>query len=190
MEADWEIELGNDAPIIDAHWAGWIDLTASPDRAEQLEEAAQLPALASALILLNAPSSPVWTAKCDLWMQNEIDPDELNADPKNALQALACYIDLLPRDSHTWITPDLATDWCRSVCSQLQRISLQNCRADLVLRAALLHGEDSALGITAYLTACGRTERDARGALESALQALAEVLASPPPPAETVSRLQ
>jgi hypothetical protein len=30
MEADWEFEVGGDAPVIDALWPGFVDLRLSP----------------------------------------------------------------------------------------------------------------------------------------------------------------
>ena len=30
MEADWELEIGGDAPVIEAHWTGFVDLRADP----------------------------------------------------------------------------------------------------------------------------------------------------------------
>ena len=31
MEADWEFEVGGDAPVIEALWAGFVDLRSQPD---------------------------------------------------------------------------------------------------------------------------------------------------------------
>jgi len=67
MEADWEVEIGGGAPIIDACWDGLVHLQTAPERAAELPEAADLPRLAEALVRLNAPRSPVWTSKCDVW---------------------------------------------------------------------------------------------------------------------------
>jgi hypothetical protein len=69
MEADWEFEVEGEtaaaeapipeAPIIDACWPGFVDLRRNPERAWDLPEARQLPALAEALARLNAAASPV-----------------------------------------------------------------------------------------------------------------------------------
>ena len=82
---------------IEALWPGFVDLRQSPERAWQLPEAAQLPALAEVLAELNEAASPVWTSKCDVWPHlepDEFDPDELDAPPGCAC-AMGCYIDLL-----------------------------------------------------------------------------------------------
>src|SRR5208337_4431139 len=98
MEADWEFEVGGNAPVIETHWPGFVDLRQNPERARQLPEAAQLPGLAEVLAKLNAVDSPVWTSKCDVWPHlepDEFDPDELDAPP-GCSYAMGCYIDLLP----------------------------------------------------------------------------------------------
>jgi len=46
MEAAWEVELGGEAPVIEAIWPGFVDLRLHPEQAWQLPEAAQLHALA------------------------------------------------------------------------------------------------------------------------------------------------
>ena len=53
MEADWEIEIGGDAPVIEAIWAG-SSICVFPRRAANCSEARQLPGLAEALVRLNA----------------------------------------------------------------------------------------------------------------------------------------
>ncbi len=49
MEADWEIETGPQAPIIEALWEGFIDLRQSPHRIHELEEARRFEPLAQTL---------------------------------------------------------------------------------------------------------------------------------------------
>ena len=46
MEADWEVEIGGDAPVIDACWEGFVDLRRAPERAGAVAGSAELPALA------------------------------------------------------------------------------------------------------------------------------------------------
>ncbi|MGD0732168.1 MAG: hypothetical protein ABR956_12975 [Terracidiphilus sp.] len=179
MEADWEFEAGGDAPVIDAHWPGFVDLRHSPERARQLPEAIQFPALAQALADLNAPQSPVWTSKCDFWPHleaDEFDADELDAPAGCAIHAMGCYIDLLPKGDRQWSLPANAAAACKSLCSRLQAVPLRSCRTDLVIRRAALAPELMDLGITAYLTCCGATESEACVALQAALAAFAGAL--------------
>jgi hypothetical protein len=181
MEADWEFEIGVDAPLIDAQWPGFVDLRSAPELALQLPEAAQLPALAAALAALNAPASPVWTSKCDVWpatAPGDFDPVELDAPPGNAAHAIACYIDLLPASSEQWSEPAAVEADCHRLCILLRRIPLRSCRADLIIRQALVPPGQTGLGITAYLTACGSAPAQAGETLQVALAAFAGTLAA------------
>lgn len=186
MEADWEIELGGEARVIEPLWPGFVDLRCSPDRAHELQEVSQLPSLAGVLINLNSAESPVWTSKCDVWPVTDFDADELDAPREEALHAIACYVDLLPRSDRQWATPAAATGWCRKVCLLLRTVPMRNCRADLVVRHAMISEDRTDLGVTAYLTACGATPENASNTLPFALAALADSIVSEVP-AETSS---
>src|ERR1700741_1109000 len=159
MEADWEIEIGQEAPIqqapiqqgliqqgliqeapiIDACWPGLVDLRTNPERVRELPEVHQLPALADALVRLNATDSPVWTAKCDVWPVAEpcaeFDRFELDSPVEAAVHGLACYIDLLPVSE--WVLPEKAIASCENLCARLRSVPLRCCRVDLVIRRAL-----------------------------------------------------
>jgi hypothetical protein len=174
MEADWEVEIGGEAPVIEAHWTGFIDLRQAPERARQLPEAAQLAALADPLVRLNAPASPVWTSKCDVWHPDTFDPDELDAPPGERSCAIACYLDLLPREP--WSAPPDAIAACKSLCARLRGVVLRHCRADLIVRRAFLAPSVPGLGVTVYFTACGSTSADAKEALAAALAAFLDSL--------------
>jgi hypothetical protein len=179
MEADWELEVGGDAPVIEAQWPGFVDLRRHPERAGQLPESMTLPALAEALEKLNAIASPVWTSKCDVWTVvdfAEFDPDELDAPPGCATHALACYIDLLPQSGGQWDLPDKAVDACKQVCTLLRAVPVRCCRLDLVIRRTFITPDMMDLGITAYLTACGSSQLEAAAALQSALAAFADAV--------------
>jgi hypothetical protein len=181
MEADWEVELGPDAPVLDALWSGWIDLRSNPERLAEVSEAAGFPPLGTALLALNSANSPLWTAKCDLWQLRpaaeaddldpaELDPGELNADPNETAFALACYLDCLARSGTVFPTLAAAESWARAAVARLRAANLRCCRADLVIRRAFAANADG-LGVTAYLTACGPTEPAARDNLAQALNA-------------------
>jgi hypothetical protein len=184
MEADWEFEAGGDAPVIDACWPGLVDLRHEPERAWDLPETAHFPALAATLAKLNAAASPVWTSKCDLWPHleaGEFDPDELDAPPGCSAHAMGCYIDLLPCSGRQWLPPERAAAWCKRLCGLLRPVPLRCCRADLVIRRAVLtpnptDPERVDLGVTAYLTSCGASPAEAAQALAGALSAFANAL--------------
>lgn len=176
MEADWELDLGKDAPLIDAHWPGFLDLRAQPELVDQIGEASQLGALANALLTLNQARSPVWTSKCDVWPIYEFDPDELDAPFDAASVGIASYIDLLPNNGGDWASPDSIERACRALCGRLRAVALRGCRADLVARAARIAPDNYTLGITAYLVGCGSTEDAAKSQLSLALEAFVELV--------------
>jgi hypothetical protein len=193
MEADWEVEVGAGAPVIESHWSGFVDLRLYPERAAQLQEAVEFPQLAEALVLLNAPTSSVWTSKCDIWpvvdfAEPEVDsagpvgevvrfdPDELDASVEQTACAIGCYIDLLPRSNQQWLDPAMVAAASKRACSQLHAFPLRCCRVDLITREALIVSGRMDLGITAYLTACGASAAEAAKTMHAALAAFARVL--------------
>jgi hypothetical protein len=140
--------------------------------------------LAEVLIRLNGSASPVWTSKCDVWPkleEDEFDPDELDAPPGSSAHATGCYIDLLPKDERQWPQPETAAADCGELCRILRAIPLRCCRADLIIRRALITARPSGkdpmrLGVTVYLSACGGSSPKAVQALQGALAALADAL--------------
>src|SRR5271163_4517059 len=141
MQADWEFEAGGDAPVIDAHWEGFVDLRAAPERVRELPEISELAELGATLLRLNSVSSPVWTAKCDFWPaleSIEFDADELDAPPECSTHGAGCYIDILPMADGAWSRPQLAEAACRQVCGLLSELPLRCCRVDLIVRHALV----------------------------------------------------
>jgi hypothetical protein len=179
MEADWEIEIGPDAPVINAIWPGFVDLRRTPERIREIEEARSYSALADALLQLNSHNSQSWTSKCDLWTPdprvNPWDPDEMNATPAESAAARACYIDLLPLDASVFAEFDEAETWARTAVQRLREIDVRCCRADLVIRRAF-QGDLEGIGITAYVTACGAASKSADIALCGALMALGNAI--------------
>jgi hypothetical protein len=199
MEADWEVEVGGGAPVIDALWPGFVDLRSSPERIGEIAEAAAFPALASLLLKLNGAESPLWTAKCDLW---EPETDELVGGETQV--ALACYIDLLPFASRVFAQWSQAESFCRewvarlaprtsslaalNLCSQ-SLASQPECRVDLIVRQAIA-GETQGFGVTAYLSAAGADRTAAAEALKAVLAAFAGTIFIVAPPVTSASKLQ
>jgi hypothetical protein len=186
MEADWEIELGGDAPIIDVCWSGFVDLRRSPEKVCDLAEVLQLPALAPALLRLNSSESLLYTAKCDVWQVAEIDPLEFDAPQETPAQGMAVYVEQVPCAPRLWSDHDWAIVWCRALCTCLRNAPLRCSRVDLVIRHAIRAPDlEHEIGVTAYLAACGPTIEAASAQLESLLAIFADsietmVLRGPP----------
>ncbi|MGO9433053.1 MAG: hypothetical protein ACLP00_02025 [Terracidiphilus sp.] len=190
MEADWEIEIGGDAPVIDAYWPGFVDLRRAPEKVCDLPEVLLVPALARALVRLNASESPLFTVKCDVWPVTEIDPFEFDATPESAVHGIGVYIDLLSRDPELWLDCDVWIAWCKRLCAVLQATPLRCCRADIVIRRAIRMPDVNEIGITAYFAACGSTVETARAQLESLLAVFADSMAIPLSRGAAQSKLQ
>jgi hypothetical protein len=80
MEADWEFEVGSDAeglaaPVIEAHWAGFVNLQRHLESARDLPESVLFPALAEALARLNAV--PLRCCRADLVIRRAFIPPDL-----------------------------------------------------------------------------------------------------------------
>jgi hypothetical protein len=183
MEADWEVEIGADAPVIDVDWPGRLDIQRDPYAAFALPETKEFSELAEVLIRLNAAGSGLATSKCDVWDVDVFDGDELDAPP-DADCAVACYVDLVPEVGLP-TTTELLVAWCGRVRGRLQGVKSRGCRADLVVRRTV-RGESSPasgeqVGVTAYVTGCGNSRPGARAVLGAAVTALANcVLAESP----------
>lgn len=186
MEADWEFEIGPGAPVIDAAWAGMVDLQNQPWRVNEIGETARAAGLAQLLLRINGSPSRFWTTKCDAWSPETIDPDEMDASAKEAAVTLACYIDLLPRDHADWATAADVEAFCRKLVRALRSVPARCCRADVVVRQAIVRDTERTLGITAYLAGCGASERNAAEALSTAFLAFADSLDVVPPAGEGV----
>ena len=179
MEADWEVEIGGGAPVIEADWPGFVDLRIHPEAIGNIAEAATFPPLAKLLLALNAPESPVRTAKCDLW------------EPEPA--ALAAYVDILPRKGMVFGESGQAEAICREYVGRLETVVPpergREYSIDLVIRLAIAGGTEG-FGITTYLSAKGAVRKDAETALAWVMAGFADALPNRIPPEITGSKLQ
>jgi hypothetical protein len=171
MEADWAAEVGADLPVIDADWAGCMDLLANPEQVGRIEEAAQHPALREALLRLNAPESPVRTSKCDVWALDaaEVDPPEFGCVLNTTFVGLACYVDLVARDAELFGSFERHESWAVASVRRMRLAESGSGRVDLVIRAAHAAGRDG-FGLTLYAAGCGEDARVAQAAWSAILQ--------------------
>ena len=105
MNVDWEVEIGGGAPVIEAHWPGFIDLRAYPERISEVAEVKLLPPLGDVLLALNSAESPVWTSKCDVWVPQP--------------GTLGCYFDCLPWKEHVYADWKDAEAFCREIMKRI-----------------------------------------------------------------------
>ncbi|HVJ07103.1 MAG TPA: hypothetical protein VM554_01850 [Acidisarcina sp.] len=186
MEADWSVEIGEDLPRIVVPWAAegrrFCDLRSHPEDAATLPEAQSYPVLCQALMDLNAPSSRIFTSKCDVWQVGEGDLDwmEMESTVEDTKIGLTCYIDLVRRNELAFAPFSQQEEWLRNVTAALQAVPTRFARADLILRQLISHGDDGkdrdGFAATFYLTGCGRDEKAALHNWEMALAAGVPVL--------------
>jgi hypothetical protein len=152
VEADWAVEIGGGAPVIEALWPGFIDLRVHPEQVSAISEAASSPPLAKLLLKLNAASETLWTSKCDLW----------NVDAEECMEpaGLACYVDLLPRIGTVFSQWQDAESYCRHWVKQLETLPENDCSVELIVRQAIA-GDVEGFAITAYLSATGQDHEQA-----------------------------
>lgn len=201
MEADWEIEVGGGAPLIEVFWPGFVDLRRSsespshtisnphPDRITEIVEAATFPPLGALLRALNTAMSPVWTSKCDVWEPLPIEFSGRATIAADTQATLACYLDLLPLECVVFPGLEQAETLCREWVARLSQIDIPQCRIDLVIRQAVA-ADTEGFGITAYLGAAGADWSAAANALAAAMSAFAAAIPATAPPATAPRKLQ
>jgi len=171
MEADWSVEIGADLPMIIVPWEGFVDLRRDPLLASRLNETANSPSLAQALIKLNQEASPVFTSKCDLWLlsADEIDPLEFDAKRGDTQQGIACYIDIIARRRSLFASFPAHEAWVRSVTNKMRDVRMPQTHADLVIRPSTVN-DRAGYALTLYVASCGATEDVARSIFRVALE--------------------
>jgi len=197
MEADWEVEVGGGAPVIEALWAGYVDLRQSPERVEEIAEATAFPALGRLLLALNGADSPVWTAKCDVWEPEEAELGAVELESRERVAqvvalprcALACYVDLLPREGNVFAQWKQAEDFCREWVARLAAFTLPGCSANLIVRQAIA-GEAEGFGITAYLSAESGDHTASAEALAATFSAFTNAIPPAAAPEKRTAKLQ
>jgi hypothetical protein len=175
MEADWTVALAPGDPVITVPWAGpgddirtckFVDLRLGAHQVDEIEEARSRPALRSALLLLNAATSPLWTAKCDAWTSSvdegaePFDPYEMDAEAGDVAFGAGSYIDLLPRDVSSLAGFERQERWIRAVTEVLRSTPASAARVELVLRRAEVEGA-SGFAVTWFVEGCGSTAQRA-----------------------------
>ena len=172
LEADWGVEIAPDLPEIAVPWEGFVDLRGNPAGLQSIPEAADFPALARALAVLNDQASPVFTAKCDVWnvAADEIDPYEFATLSNDALFGVASYIDVIEHDPACSASFAHQEELSARLTGALRELELRNGRVDLVVRAAVVDGREG-YGITLYAAGCGADAASAQASWESVLGA-------------------
>jgi hypothetical protein len=98
MDADWSVELGKGDPFLEFPWASddgvlaYVDVKGHPEKVDEIEEVRGRPELADFVRVVNEPASCLITAKCDVWIEDELGESEEIYDAK---LKFCSYVDLL-----------------------------------------------------------------------------------------------
>lgn len=195
MDIDWEVEIGGGAPVIEAEWAGFVDLHEDPRGVSKIPEAVSFPPLGNLLSAINADNSPWWTSKCDFWQ-----PEPLTS---------ACYVDVLPRATSVFANWQEAEKVCRACVAcmnQSATVALKQSMSlgahdppqsrdvpeisiNLVVRAAIAR-EQEGFGITAYMSGKAAGAEDSYAALACAMDIITNALLGSSGPQDLSSTLK
>jgi hypothetical protein len=189
MLSDWTAECGLDDPVLVVPWSDpdnlsrhFIDLRKNPYDLDWLEEAVQYPPLLHALRALNAPRSPVFTAKCDVWEieADELDPLRLELDliPEDAPSGIASYIDLLWRERSVFVSQHQHEQIIHRIERLAAPLEHHYAMLECILRPALvdLSGPQEGFAISLYIKALGHDQISAEQHWGDALNDIATLL--------------
>jgi len=166
MLSEWSVECGHDDPVLVVPWSDpdepsrhFIDLRENPYDLDWLEEASQHPALLHALRALNAPRSPVFTAKCDVWPLAMEDLDslrlELDLIPEDSPVGIGSYIDLIWRERSIFASLHQHEQLLHRITRLAAPLEHPYAKLECTLRPALIDfsGPQEGFAITFYLKA-------------------------------------
>ena len=187
MLAEWSAECTADDPVLVVPWSDpadptrrFIDLRENPYDLDEIEEAAEHPALMHALRALNAARSPVFTAKCDAWPLGGDDLAQtqllLDHPAQETPDGFASYIDLLWRERSLFVSFHRQEQMLDRLARQAAPLHYPYALAECVIRPALvdLEGPQEGFAISLYVKELGH---DAKAAEENWAAALAAIIA-------------
>lgn len=195
MLFEWSAECGAEDPVLVVPWssepsgpaggARFIDLRDDPYAADDILEADAHPPLAQALRALNAPRSPLFTAKCDVWSTSaDTELNELRVDldlgPGEIHAGFNSYIDLLWRDRTIFASFHQHEHLLHRLARRIAPLDQPFVRIECVIRPALLDldGPQEGFATTLYVKALGADEKAAVANWGAALEATVAILRS------------
>jgi hypothetical protein len=193
MLSEWSVECAADDPVLVVPWSDpsdptgtrhFIDLRENPYDLDHLPEAEQHPPLMHALRALNAPRSPVFTAKCDAWRMDGDDLQALRMDldafAEDTPAGFASYIDLLWRERSIFVSFHQQEQMLYRLTRRATPLDYPHAMLDCVLRPALvdLTGPQEGFSVSLYVKALGHDIQSAEENWAAALEAVVSILRS------------
>jgi len=193
MLSEWSAECSADDPVLVVPWSDpadpdrrFIDLRENPYDLDHLPEAEHYPPLMHALRALNAPRSPVFTAKSDAWpLDQDVDHDELNAlrinlsvEPEEAAAGFASYIDVLWRERSLFASFHLQEQLLRRLTRHAESLDHPYAMLDCIIRPAMvdLTGPQQGFAVSLYIKALGRDSATAEHNWAPALGSVVSIM--------------
>jgi hypothetical protein len=198
MDADWSVQLAADDDALEFPWSSpdgpqrYIDLLRHPEQLREIPEAVQFPELGDFLLALNSPPSPWLSAKCDVWIDHDLDEAEAIY---NAKLKLGSYVDLIFRADDARFSFDRHEHWVKLAARELSSDDDLPLACEFIVRRCWYHPEVSPLRefddtssiegesplpgfyITLYLFGYGNDEPQARSHWAEGLRRVTAVLA-------------
>lgn len=192
MLAEWSAECAADDPVLVVPWqdpdgtAAFVDLRLHPYDFDQLPEAEQYPPLMQALRALNAPRSPVFTAKCDAWIMGpeEVETLELNLDmaleTADTSTGFGSYIDLVWREKNVFASFHQQSQQLHKLTRLAGPLDHSYAGLDCIVRPAFvdLTGPQEGFAVSLYLRALGADINTATENWAAALESIVSLLRS------------
>jgi hypothetical protein len=196
MQTDYGVELGRDDETLEMPWgapdgsARYYDLKREPQMVSAIEEAVRVSELRDFLLVVNAPSSILESAKCDAWSTNEIHPEEeIFGEPWK----FGSYVDLLFTNSAARSSFEDHESFLKRLTKLLHSAPDIHASAEFLLRRchyredafverrasppAWTGGVRDGFYITLYLFGYGKDEAEARAQWATALTFVTNALA-------------
>ncbi len=197
MLFDWSAECAADDPVLVVPWsmpAGssehlgasrFIDLREDSYAVEEIPEAELYPPLLNALRALNAPRSPIFTAKCDAFPIDASDDLqthrlELDLTAEDARSGFGSYIDLLWRDRTIFGSFHQYEHIVHRLARRAAPLDHPFALLDCVIRPAFLElaGPQEGFALTLYVKAVGPDSHSALENWGAALESAVSILRS------------
>jgi hypothetical protein len=197
MDADWSVELGSEDAALEFPWSSpdgsqrYIDLQAHPERLTDIPEATLFPELGELLRAINQMHSSWRSAKCDVWLDDELGEAEAIYSAK---LKLCSYVDLVACEEAARFSFERHEHWVKSVAHELSSEDATPVACELMVRRCWYHTETSSLRagddaatpgetnpvpgfyVTLYLFGYGDDEAQARARWAEGLQHVTTVL--------------
>ena len=196
MDADYEVELGPEAPALEIPWEdpegrwNYVDLrgeagAAGPDwernlkLVDRIPETRQFPPLRRFLLAVHSPQSPWQTAKCSVWAEAAEA-----GNPYHAAFAHSSYLDLVLAGESAPLRAELELHerLAKELATMLAADESMEAHAEIVVRRCYFHRgaitEDSDAGycLTLFLSGYGASAAKAAESLQRAMALASEGL--------------